>query len=554
MESPSISIEVSDEAIGATRNDSSDDPNMVHQPEPLSLSTGPDKAVCRIPRASASSDDEVEEIEDSVIYAAGVAPHRVARNDAGNKPNLAMNSLLNDKSEQHASKTVNYTAWGDNNSGLQIGQHANVINNFHGSSEFNRHQMKQSLFIGLRANSMSPAHDLALKYNQSRAPGQSISTISTAPKSYVPHAPVTLTELKVALIKVAVVCQSLDKAFAEYFRVTISKLDSTKERLRGIREKITMNQSIGYVGSLGEYCESITTSSKTDQGLPIQTYDTWPTGQDNLPYLQDALEVPYWNMMANHFIKSSHINSPFTYDMVLSVVKQKRGEIKFLLIQTKQKWGDALPEAIEKGIVHRLDVLDTVIAETPGSHENLLDTQVPILQASPDPLPVPTEPESTSLIAAISNKGEITDLEKVSLLSLFIVFIALTMVPFGMGFAGYWVAEPSEAVGSTSDPDFKWLIATTLLSIFGNIYVGVPLRKLTRGSTANILSQVFLLLSIVLGIFSVSIYPFWNKAWSSSMSFFCNFFAIGSMFISSNHTSEAASSASTKALKTKKTQ
>lgn len=401
---------------------------------------------------------------------------------------------------------------------------------------------------------MSPAHDLALKYNQSRAPGQSISIISTASKSYVPHAPVTLTELKNALIKIAVVCQSLDKAFAEYFRVTISKLDSTRERLRRIREKIIMNQSQGYVGSLGEYCESINTSSRTDQEPPIQTYDTWPTGQDNLPYLEDALEVPYWNMMADHFIKSSHINSPFTYDMVLSVIKQKRGEIKFLLVQTKRKWGDALPEAIEKGIVHRLDVLDTVIAETPGSRESLLDIQVPTLQASPDPLPVPTEPESTPLIAAISNKGEITDLEKVSLLSLFFVFIALTMVPFGMGFAGYWVAEPSEAVGSTSDPDFKWLIATTLLSIFGNIYVGVPLRKLTRGSKANILSQVFLLLSIVLGIFSVSIYPFWNKAWSSSMSFFCNFFAIGSMFISSNHTSEAASSASAEALKTKKTQ
>lgn len=62
------------------------------------------------------------------------------------------------------------------------------------------------------------------------------------------------------------------------------------------------------------------------------------------------------------------------------------------------------------------------------------------------------------------------------------------MVPFGIGFAGNWTAEPSDAVGSASDPDFKWLIATTLLTLFGNIYAVVPLRKITRGSTANVTS------------------------------------------------------------------
>lgn len=126
------------------------------------------------------------------------------------------------------------------------------------------------------------------------------------------------------------------------------------------------------------------------------------------------------------------------------------------------------------------------------------------------------------------------------------------MVPFGMGFAGNLDAKPSDAVGSTSDPDFKWLIATTLLAIFGNVYAAVPLWKITRGSSANIISQVFLYFSIVLGILSIAVYPFWNKAWSSSLSFFCSFFAIGSVFISAQHTSDTASDGPADTSKVKK--
>ena len=126
------------------------------------------------------------------------------------------------------------------------------------------------------------------------------------------------------------------------------------------------------------------------------------------------------------------------------------------------------------------------------------------------------------------------------------------MIPFGIGFAGYWNADASLAVGSTSDPGFKWLIANTLLTIFGNVYAIVPLMKITRGSTANKISQAFLYFSLALGVFAVSVYPFWNRAWSSSMSFFCSFFAIGSVFVSTQHTSDTASEGPKDASKVKK--
>lgn len=142
--------------------------------------------------------------------------------------------------------------------------------------------------------------------------------------------------------------------------------------------------------------------------------------------------------------------------------------------------------------------------------------------------------------------------EKVSSLSLFLVFTATAMIPFSMGFAGNWNAKSEDAVGSTADPDFKWLIATNLLVVFGNTYAIVPLLKATRGSLASTISTGFLCFSVLLGIVSVAVYPFLNKAWSCSSSFFCAFFAIGSVFISARHASNTVSPGPSSKSKVKK--
>ncbi|KAK5080922.1 hypothetical protein LTR05_008238 [Lithohypha guttulata] len=249
-------------------------------------------------------------------------------------------------------------------------------------------------------------------------------------------------------------------------------------------------------------------------------------------------------MLAAHFVRSNHVNDQFTYDAVLSVVNDKRRELKLRVQQAEQKWTKDLPDEIEQGVQRWLRFLDELLAQTSDKYESLKEQQVQALQRSPTSGLDPDDPSSdiVKLPAAIAVASEnTTDLEKVSLLSLFFVFVAIAMVPFGMGFAGYWTADPPEsAVGSTADPDFKWLISSTLLSIFGNVYAAVPLWKITRGSSANLASQIVLWLSIVLGVVSVSVYPLCNKAWSSSLSFFCSFFAIGSVFISTQKTSEKA--------------
>lgn len=191
-------------------------------------------------------------------------------------------------------------------------------------------------------------------------------------------------ELRKALVKIAVVCQTLDSAFAEYFRAVINRSIGTRETLRQLREQICSRQSsnMTYIGALGEYCERVNALSPADTYAIIR-YEARATGDGIQPYLQDALEVPYWSMMADQFVRSSHINSQLTYDAVLSVINDKRRELNLRLRQVKQKWPDALPQVLEDGITRRISVLDDVLAQTSDKYDTLEEQQVQELQRSP---------------------------------------------------------------------------------------------------------------------------------------------------------------------------
>lgn len=204
------------------------------------------------------------------------------------------------------------------------------------------------------------------------------------PLAYLPHVSVTQPELRKALVKIAVVCQTLDSAFAEYFRAVINRLQGTTEVLHRLREQICSRQSknMTYVGALGEYCERVNGMSPAEMYATIQ-YQARATGEEIQPYLQDALEVPYWSMMADQFVRSSHINNQLTYDAVLSVINDKRRELNLRLRQVKQKWPDALPQVLEDGIARRIGVLDDILAQTSDKYDTLEEQQVQALQRSP---------------------------------------------------------------------------------------------------------------------------------------------------------------------------
>ena len=196
---------------------------------------------------------------------------------------------------------------------------------------------------------------------------------------------VSNSELKTALIKIAVVCQFLDAAFAEYFRLVLSHLQDTKTRLHRIRGQFSPSQADEtiYVGPFGEYCEHINTILRDDKQARTERFRARATGDDVLPYLQDALEVPYWNMMADQFIKSKQHNNELTYETALSVINDKRRELKLRLQQIKRKWSQSVPQEIEDGILRRVSVLDALLAQTTDKYDSLEEQEVRALQRSP---------------------------------------------------------------------------------------------------------------------------------------------------------------------------
>lgn len=99
------------------------------------------------------------------------------------------------------------------------------------------------------------------------------------------------------------------------------------------------------------------------------------------------------------------------------------------------------------------------------------------------------------------------------------------------------MGQAQEAIGSSSEADFMWLIAGTLQALLGNIFAVVPLWKLTRGSWIHRLAQAFIWFSVALGVASIASYCFVNKAWSSLASLLSSFFAIGAVYFSTQHVS-----------------
>lgn len=204
------------------------------------------------------------------------------------------------------------------------------------------------------------------------------------PMAYFPHVSVTQTELRTALIKIAVVCQFLDMAFAEYFRTAIKPLQGVVSKLETIREQICSRQSDGseYIGALGEYCERISSLPSGATDVPMERYSGRATGDEIQPYLQDAFEVPYWDMMASQFIQSHHVNGQFTYDAILSVINDKRRELKLRLQQAKSQWSQQLPEEIEQGVVRGIRVLDSLLAQVSDKYDGLEEPQLKALKQS----------------------------------------------------------------------------------------------------------------------------------------------------------------------------
>lgn len=367
---------------------------------------------------------------------------------------------------------------------------------------------------------------------------------------YQPYASVEHSDARQSLRKIAEIFQFLDNGFAEYFRMSVPNSDWVSHQLGAIRNAICSRQQPGrtWVGSLGDFCEEIIQSSNR-QSVRFESKDR---GSEKLKYLQDALEVPYWHLIAQIFINRSEHDGGHksSIQVARSVVKDMRREIQLRKQTLEEEYPGQIHADIIGGINARLHVLDRFLEETP----NPFDT--PMLKQKPATLHYSGPYVITSIVPYVRDITEpqllfqsepdptgLTDLEKVSSFTLLVLFLSASFIPAAMGFSGYYKAGSSskDAMGSVSDPDFYWLISDTLMATLGNLYSIIPLLKLTRGSEIYWVSWGFWFFSIIMGVASIATYAFINKCWSSTFSSSCTLFAITSVFASTLATARKAS-------------
>ncbi|KAJ5895612.1 hypothetical protein N7495_007303 [Penicillium taxi] len=170
----------------------------------------------------------------------------------------------------------------------------------------------------------------------------------------------------------------LDRGFAAYFQSVVPTFDRAhvKERLKYIRQGLARRQNSNssslehsgplYLGDLGEFCEDVTKTWNGHNGELPNFNGTHRRDQEIFEYLQDAFEVPYWELMLDIFLQWRNNSRSLSGDVVLKVLESLKREIKTgyrqlledIHTQSKDSPGDLAP--IIEGIDARIAVLDTV--------------------------------------------------------------------------------------------------------------------------------------------------------------------------------------------------
>jgi hypothetical protein len=318
--------------------------------------------------------------------------------------------------------------------------------------------------------------------------------------------------------------QRLDTLLADYFHVIITNLkpaetwEVIREMLDEAKSKTNQQDDLG---DLGNYCEALYSYWRNEQQSQEPMFRITRYMKSTLPYLQDALEVGYWNMLSELFLDAYKNNA--------RLVSHWRGIVKWMLAQSNLEMKtylkhleemcdpDQLPSAIVRGIELRIKLLDEVLSSiTDGvSPENYVLVSQAINKSQKRAM-------STAFTTEKSSH------QSTSILTLFFATSTIAIIPLAIGFNKSFSVKPR--TGATSDANFWWLIVGTILSLQANLITCVKMFQ-DGLSYAGLVAWGFLGLSTIIGITSVVIYCLANTAWSSTLSYFGAYFALAAMIV-----------------------
>lgn len=370
---------------------------------------------------------------------------------------------------------------------------------------------------------------------------------------YEPYVEVKNRAIKQRLIYLASRFNFLDRGFAEYFQTVVPSFDQeyVQQRLSDIRQSIAKGQNSNmngegepettYLGDLGEFCEKI---SRAWNQVPTErpTFNiTHRRDQEVFEYVQDAFEVPYWEVMLDIFLQWRAKNSKnLSGDIVLKVLESLEREIRTArrqLLNDLDMQTEDSPESLApilEGIDARLAVLGTVF----DMNEPLL-LELEDLSAHPEPTsseeaqsarPSDRERETVSVESPSLELELILSLlqENVVLIALILIFLTAAIVP---GYKAFSISMSSSTSGSTGDADFWYLIQSSIMSILGNLIMVIPLLKHSWFSPAYSTMWIFFTLGVAFSFISIVIYPLVNTGWSSMVAFFGSIASVASVLV-----------------------
>ncbi|KAL7620057.1 hypothetical protein AAE478_010606 [Parahypoxylon ruwenzoriense] len=233
--------------------------------------------------------------------------------------------------------------------------------------------------------------------------------------------------------------QFLDCYFAEYFRLgTISmgyamtreQLADAKESLRKAQaslvqqdQRLDPEHDSVYIGDLGVYCEIIEAHRPQDRSISATSiFRRWlynlkfdelveSQEQNALSYLQDALEVPYWELIIKLFLNSRSAFSMIP-ESVLRVLDSVKIDIEIELCQlTESEEFTAeirdVSEPIIAGITQRLDLLRNVLDENLHNSDYKEDLLASLWKQPAKVKDPPAQPKENGVKNIVSNSAQI---------------------------------------------------------------------------------------------------------------------------------------------------
>lgn len=372
---------------------------------------------------------------------------------------------------------------------------------------------------------------------------------------YEPYVEVKSRSVKQRLIYLAGRFDFLDRGFAEYFQTVVPSFDQdyVQQRLNDIRQVIAKSQKTNlavenepetiYLGDLGEFCEKV---SQTWNNMSPR----WPAfnithrrDQEIFEFLQDAFEVPYWELMLDIFLQWRANSESLSGDIVLKVLDSLEREIRTarrqLLNDLAMQSDDSLESLapILAGIDARLAVLGTVCdmngplllelddlftaSDHPGPTSSVIPQSEESSESEKETVSVASPPLERELILVLVQ-------ENVVLIALILIFLTAAIVP---GYKAFSISMSSSTSGSTGDADFWYLIQSSIMSILGNLIMVIPLLKKSWFSPAYSTMWMFFTLGVTFAAISILIYPFVNTGWSSMVAFFGSIASVASVLV-----------------------